>query len=181
MVRELETERLLLKPLELADANQVQEIFPHWEIVRHLTKAVPWPYPSDGAYSFFKNFTLPATERGDEWYWTLRLKTAPQQLIGCITLVRGEKDNRGFWLGIPWQKQGLMTEATEAVTDYWFNVLNFRVLRTVKAITNQRSRRISEKNGMRVIKTEEREFLEGMLLAEICEITFEEWNSRRNS
>ncbi len=41
----LETPRLLLRPLDLADAAQVQLLFPHWEIVRHLAAQVPWPYP----------------------------------------------------------------------------------------------------------------------------------------
>jgi [ribosomal protein S5]-alanine N-acetyltransferase len=181
MVPELYTQRLLLKPLVLADAVQVQEEFPKWEIVRFLSTSVPWPYPPDGAHTFFKNVSMPAIERGEEWYWTLRLKTDPEKLIGCITLVKGEKDNRGFWLAPPWQKQGLMTEASEVVTDYWFNVLNFSVLRTVKAITNEASRRISEKNGMRVIGTEEREFLAGLLMAEICEVTAAEWNAARRA
>jgi hypothetical protein len=44
MVPELQTQRLLLKPREVADAKQVQERSPHQETVRHLTKAVPWPY-----------------------------------------------------------------------------------------------------------------------------------------
>ena len=48
----LTTERLLLRPLELADAPQIQAIFPQWEIVKYLTTQVPWPYPEDGALTF---------------------------------------------------------------------------------------------------------------------------------
>ena len=44
-----------------------------------------------------------------------------------------------------------MTEASDAVTDFWFNTLKFPVLRVPKAIANTASRRISEKQGMRVI------------------------------
>jgi hypothetical protein len=36
MVPTLETRRLWLRPLELADAEQCQVLFPHWEIVRYL-------------------------------------------------------------------------------------------------------------------------------------------------
>jgi len=181
MTSELQTERLLLKPLELADAAQVQRLFPHWEIVRYLSYIVPWPYPLDGAYRFYKDVALPAMERGEQWHWTLRLKTAPENLIGSINLLKGEKENRGFWLGLPWQGQGLMSEAAEVVTDYWFNVLKFKVLRAPKAIINEPSRRISAKNGMRVIATEEREYVSGKLLSEIWEITAEEWNTRHKS
>jgi RimJ/RimL family protein N-acetyltransferase len=178
MTSELQTQRLLLKPLELADAEQAQLLFPQWEIVRYLSNIVPWPYPPDGTYRYYHDVALPAMQRGDQWHWTLRLKTAPERLIGSINLTKGDTDNRGFWLGLPWQGQGLMTEATEAVNDYWFNVLKFQVLRAPKAIVNQASRRISQKNGMRLIATEEREYVAGKFLAEIWEITAEEWNAR---
>ncbi len=36
------TERLLLRPLEIGDAAQIQEVFPQWEIVRYLLNVVPW-------------------------------------------------------------------------------------------------------------------------------------------
>jgi [ribosomal protein S5]-alanine N-acetyltransferase len=55
--------------------------------------------------------------------------------------MRHENDNRGFWLGLPWQGQGLMSEACDAVTDYRFFTLNFPVMRVPKAIANTASRR----------------------------------------
>lgn len=177
----LETSRLWLRPLELGDAAQTQILFPQWEVVRFLTKAVPWPYPADGAETYYRDVALPAMERGDAWHWTLRLKTNPEQLIGCISLLRAEEENRGFWLGLPWQRQGLMSEACESVTDFWFNVLGFSVLRVPKAISNIASRRISEKQGMRVIATVERDYVGGRFPAEIWEITAEEWNGRRRA
>jgi RimJ/RimL family protein N-acetyltransferase len=45
----LYTERLILRPLQLADADAVQQLFPHCDVVRYLNAAVPWPYPEDGA------------------------------------------------------------------------------------------------------------------------------------
>jgi len=179
MIPELQTERLLLRPLELADATQTQVLFPHWEIVRYLANTVPWPYPADGAFRYYQDVALPAMQRGEQWHWSLRLKSAPERMIGCVNLMKGEKDNRGFWMGLPWQGQGLMTEAVEAVTDYWSSVLGFEALRAPKAIVNEVSRRISRKNGMRVIATEERELVGGKLLSEIWEITSEEWKARR--
>ena len=175
----LQTACLILHPLELVDATQAQLLFPHWEIVRYIRNAVPWPYPPDGAYTFYRDVTLPAVARGDEWAWTLRLKSKPEQLVGAISLFRSETDNRGFWLGLPWQRQGLMTEACDRVTDYWFEVLKFPVLRVPKAIANAGSRRISEKQGMRVIAREDRDYVSGRLPSEIWEITAEEWHWRK--
>ena len=177
MIPPLETPRLLLQPLVLEDAAQVQLIFPHWEVVKHLAAQVPWPYPEDGALTYYRDVALPAIARGDEWHWTLRLKTSPDQIIGAIALAKGEV-NRGFWLGLPWQGCGLMTEAAEPVTHFWFDTLGFPVLRVPKAIDNVTSRRISEKQGMRVIATFEKDFVSGRLPAEIWEITAQEWRRR---
>ena len=74
-----------------------------------------------------------------------------------------------------------MSEACETVTDYWFNVLGFSVLRVPKAIPNVASRRISEKQGMRVIAKMERDYVGGRFLAELWEITADEWNSRKRN
>ena len=174
----LTTSRLLLHPLELDDAPQIQLLFPHWEIVRYLAAQVPWPYPADGAYRHIRDMALPAVERGEAWHWTLRLKSAYDQIIGSIDLRKKENDNRGFWLGLPWQRQGLMTEACQAVTDFWFDTLKFPVLRAPKAIPNVASRRISENQGMRLIATEDREYVSGRFPSEIWEITAEEWRAR---
>ena len=177
----LETRRLELRPLELADAEQAQRLFPQWEIVKFLNNRVPWPYPDEGVLSYYRDAALPAIERGDEWHWSLRLRSEPGQLIGCISLMKAENNNRGFWLGLPWQRQGLMSEASDAVNDYWFDQLGFPVLRAPKAVLNIASRRISEKNGMGVVAVEERDYVSGRFLTEVWEITAQEWRARRGS
>jgi RimJ/RimL family protein N-acetyltransferase len=72
-----------------------------------------------------------------------------------------------------------MTEAVAAVNDYCFDVLAFSALRAPKAVMNLSSRRISEKTGMRVIATEERNYVSGRFLSEIWEITADEWRAKR--
>ena len=178
---ELETRRLILRPLSLEDAPQIQALFPHWEVVRYLANVVPWPYPPDGALTFIRDVALPAMARGESWNWTIRLKTNPSRIIGDIALRKSDDKNRGFWLGVPWHGQGIMTEASDAVTDYWFDVLGFSILRVPKAIANEASRRISAKSGMRVVATFEREFVCGRLLTELWEITVGEWRTLRSS
>ena len=179
MTPALETPRLILRPLEIADAEEVQVLFPHWEIVQYMTTRVPWPYPPDGAYTFYRDVALPKIERGEEWHWTLRLKAERDRLIGSISLMASAPENRGFWLGLPWQGQGLMTEACEVATNYWFESLKFPVLRVSKAVANTASRRISEKQGMRLVAVEERDYVCGRLPGETWEITADEWRRRR--
>jgi len=177
MIQEGRTKRLILRPLEIADAAQIQREFPHWEIVRFLLHRVPWPYPPDGALQFCQNIALPQIERGEAWHWTLRLAAQPDRVIGIISLVKGEEDNRGFWLSPPRQGQGLMSEACAWANDYWFETLGFPVLRVAKAAANAASRRISEKQGMRLVGRKEDDFVSGRLPSEIWEITAEEWRA----
>ena len=129
MTPELRTARLWLRPLELADATQAQALFPHPEIVRYMAAVVPWPYPADGVLSFYRDFALPAVERGEAWHWSLRLQEDP-------------------------------------------------VLRVGKATANEASRRISIREGMRLVRTEERAFVSGRLEAEVWEISAAEWRAR---
>ncbi len=176
-----ETRRLLLRPLQLDDARQIQATFPQWEIVRFLLNRVPWPYPQDGALEHVRDVALPAMERGDQWTWTLRLKTAPRKVIGILTLVRGHENNRGFWLAPSHQGKGLMTEACEWANDFWFNTLGFEVLRVSKAAANTASRRISEKHGMRIVGESENDYVSGRLPSENWELTAPEWRSWKAS
>lgn len=179
MIFEGHTTRLFLRPLALADAGQIQRLFPHWEIVRYMLRRVPWPYPPDGALLYCRDVALPQMERGEAWHWTIRLAENPTQLIGFIGLVKGGEDNRGFWMGLPWQGNGYMTEACAWVNDFWFETLGFPVLRVAKATENAASRRISLKHGMRLVDTEEREYVCGRLPAEIWELTSKEWRTQR--
>ena len=71
-----------------------------------------------------------------------------------------------------------MLEASDCVTDFWFNVLEMALMRVPKAIHNTGSRRISEKQGMRIVAIEDRDYVSGRLPSEIWEITREEWLSR---
>ncbi len=176
-MRKFETARLILKPLLLSDADAAQKVFPHWEIVRHLASIVPWPFPDDGVLAYYRDVAIPAIERGEAWHWSIRLKDGPNHMIGAISLQKGE-NNRGFWIGLPWQGKGLMSEALVPVTDYWFDELGNDVLRVPKAISNIASRRISVSTGMRVVEVTERDYVSGRLPTEIWEITASEWRNR---
>jgi ribosomal-protein-alanine N-acetyltransferase len=180
VIATLQTKRLVLQPLQLGDAEWTQRLFPQWEVVKFLNKQIPWPYPVDGALAYYRDVALPAVARGEQWHWTLRLRQSPEEHIGSIGLIAKDGHaTRGFWLGLPWHGQELMTEAAIVVNDYCFDVLSFSVLQVPKAVVNIASRRISEKTGMRVIATEEREYVSGRLLSEIWEITADEWREKR--
>lgn len=178
----LETPRLLLRQLVMEDHVAIQKYFPHWDIVKYLTKAIPWPYPSDGAYHFLKNVALPAMEKGEEWFWGIILKSNPNEIIGVVHLRKEHtiKGNMGFWLALEFQNQGLMTEAVVAVSDYVFHKLNFNFLIITNAKENIASRRIKEKLVMKLIDTKEDiDYIGGYRQSEIWKITKDEWSKRK--
>ncbi len=91
----LTTERLLLKPLVAADAVQIQQRYPRWEIVRYMVASVPRPYPENGAENYVNNVALPDMAKGIAWFWTIRRREAPDELMGLICLYDVEDNNRG--------------------------------------------------------------------------------------
>lgn len=175
----LATDRLLLRPVTLGDAPAMQALFPRWEIVRFLDSRVPWPYPPDGARNFLRYVVLPFVAKGMWWSWTIRTRAEPDRLIGMIDLFDWTDDHRGFWIDPAEQGKGYASEASEAVTDYWFDVLKRPVMRIPKAIENEASGRITEKQGMRRIAQAEKDYVGGRLMSDIWEITAEEWRARK--
>lgn len=182
MLPSFETDRLILRPMRRDDAKAVQQHFAHWEIVKHMAAIVPWPYPADGAVQFLESAVLPDLASGAAGHWALTLKERKDDaLIGSITLrINDDKEtHRGFWLGQPWQRCGLMTEAANAVTDYWFNTLQRPFMRIYNAVDNAASGNIKRHAGFKLVHTGERNFVCGRLEAETWEITREAWQARR--
>ena len=171
----LETRRLLLSPLTLADSHAVQCIFPEWEIVKFQLSAVPWPYPEDGALTYIRDVALPGVERGEEWAWTIRLRSNPETIIGSISLFTKDDENRGYWLGPDYQGTGLMFEACEATNRFWFETLGRAILRELKAAANVASVRLSEHQQMTLLWEGERQFVSRLLPAQIWELTAADW------
>jgi ribosomal-protein-alanine N-acetyltransferase len=174
----IETKRLHLRPLVIEDAATTQKLFPHWDIVKFLNDKVPWPYPDDGALRFYRDVALPAVARGEQWIWAICLKERPSELIGSINLTNNRDENRGFWLSLPWQGRGLMSEACNEVTAFWFDTLGNERLVVSKAVDNIASSRLSKKQGARLIAIEERGYVSGRHPTEIWELTREEWAPR---
>ena len=149
----LHTPRLVLRPVRAKDAPVIQKRFAQWEVVRWLDAKVPWPYPADGAASFVAA-CVAEMARGEKSHWAIVPRKGPADLIGVVSLWPDDgvtHDQRGFWLDPAWQRQGLMTEAANRVTDYAFRQLGWPCLWLSNAQDNQASRRIKEKQGARLV------------------------------
>jgi [ribosomal protein S5]-alanine N-acetyltransferase len=171
-----ETDRLLLNPLRLEDATDYQKHFVDYEVIQHLSANVPWPYPENGVREFLEKIILPGQGK-ERWTWGIFLKVAPQELIGCVDLWRKPcPENRGFWLGRKFWGQGYMSEAIRPIMDYAFNDLGFEKVFLTNAVGNERSRRVKEKSGARLIETRPAKFVgQQYNETELWELSKEAW------
>ncbi|MCD8494009.1 MAG: GNAT family N-acetyltransferase [Alphaproteobacteria bacterium] len=145
----LETARLILRPVTLEDAPAIQKHFAHWDIIKNLGKVVPWPYPEDGALIFLRDNLIPRIESGDTHAWAITLKEGNGEAVGLVDfrISSTTKGNRGFWIGLEYQRQGLMTEALTPIQDFIFNELNVESFIVCNAEGNIGSRRVKKKTG----------------------------------
>jgi len=177
----LETRRLILRPLEPADAPVLQRRFPRWEIVRYLNERIPWPYPADGAERFIA-LAQGDMARGEKHHWSIRAKEGADELIGGIDLWPDDgrsREMRGFWLDPEFQGRGLMTEAADRVTDYAFRELGWPRLWVSNAEANRASARVKERQGARLVGFEPFRFVEGESRRMVWLIERDDWLARR--
>lgn len=170
------TERLILKGVTAADIPYYEKYFVDYEVISHLSSAVPWPYPKNGVGEFLDKFIFPDQSK-TQWLWGIFEKLNPEQLIGVVHLWReGRPENRGFWLGKPFWGKGYMTEAVNPVMDYAFNELGFEKLVFANAVGNLKSRRVKEKTGAKLIDVRPAKFVNPNYMEhEIWELTKENW------
>ena len=181
MTPTLKGQRLLLRPLKITDAPAIQRQFPHWNIVKHLSTRIPWPYPADGAFQFLSNVVLPKMENGQMLGWAICLINHPNALIGVMTYDFSETKGlrRGFWLAEQYHGHGYMTDAAALMQDHLFDVLKLPVFYAMNATDNHASRRIKEKLGGRHLGTVSFEHLSGGAESEMWAIHRDEWLSIR--
>lgn len=177
----LTTERLVLHPLTLGDAPALQKLFNNWNIIKHLNENVPWPYPDDGAYMFFKNDVLPRVKKHQAHIWTITLGGDPIGLLEYrhTSNFNTNQENRGFWIGEPYWNKGYITEAVIAVNDFVFFEMGIEKMILDNFKDNLASRRIKEKTGATFLKTTTRPHRGGTVEIDLWELTAENWKAFR--
>lgn len=172
------TQRLVLRQLVESDTAAYKRHFIDYEVIRHLSDRVPWPYPADGVETFLRDMVFPR-QGHDRWMWAICLREAPDSLIGAVELWRkGSPENRAFWLGRDYWGKGYMTEAVEPVIDHAFEALGFETLVFSNAVGNTRSGRVKEKTGARFIRKEPAAFVDPALTEhEVYELTKDAWRA----
>ena len=179
-VQDLETKRLILMELKPKHIDAYQKGFATYDVISQMNSRVPWPYPDGGAKTYLEELVFPHQGK-TLWQWGIFTKENPDVLMGSITLSVSDRSNRGFWLAKEFWGRGYMAEATERVTAHAFQELGFEVLRFTNGRGNDRSRRIKEKEGARLVKVEPLEAKDfDFTEVEHWELTKEEWLNRHS-
>jgi [ribosomal protein S5]-alanine N-acetyltransferase len=170
------TERLVLRELVESDIPRYQSLFVDYDVIRNLAAGVPWPYPENGVREYLEAQVFPHQGKS-KWVWAINLKEDPDSLIGTLDLWRiPSPSNRGFWLGKPFWGRGYMTEAVEPVNDFAFGTLGFEKLYFTNATSNNRSSRIKEKTGARLVERGPGNYVDPTFtLQDRYELTRERW------
>ncbi len=145
----LHTPRLLLRPLTLADAADVQRLAGAREIAS-TTAVIPHPY-EDGMAEEWISTHAPALAEGRSITYAITLAETGD-LCGAIGLSLTPEHQRaelGYWVGVPYWGRGYCTEAALAVRDLGFSELGLHRVEAVHLARNPASGRVMQKIGMR--------------------------------
>lgn len=145
----IETTRLILRRLKLADAEMM---FCNWTSDDEVTRYLRWD--SHKTIDETKNMIqqwVEAYQDDSTYYWGIYLKYG--EMIGSIGItITSEYDLKGalgYKLGNRWWNQGYSSEAAKAVIDYMFRNTDIERIDAFSSIENLASAKVMEKAGMR--------------------------------
>lgn len=144
----LTTQRLILRPFSLGDADAVQELAGAYEVALNTTN-IPHPYPA-GAAALWIGTHQAQLERGEGVHFAVTRQRG-EQLVGAVGLGLSLEHRRaelGYWIGVPFWGQGYATEAAQAVVAYAFRQLGLLRIVATHFARNPASGRVMQKLGM---------------------------------
>ncbi|MGC3940622.1 GNAT family N-acetyltransferase [Roseobacter sp. EG26] len=128
----IHTDRLLLRPYEMADADAITALIGQWDVARWLPR-VPHPYLAGDAEAFISRHL----EDPD----ALAITHDGAFIGGCAI-----HDELGYWLGVPFWGQGFATEAATGLVDGHM-ARGHRELMSGHQLGNAASRHVLDKLG----------------------------------
>lgn len=135
---ELKTERLILRPLAVDDAEPIARLAGEWDVAA-MTERIPFPFGADAAMDWVQAVK-------DEIVFGMHLDGT---FIGCAGLAPKDDGNTeiGYWIGKPWWGRGFATEAGRAVVAHGFLELGITNLVSAHFEDNPASANVLQKLG----------------------------------
>jgi ribosomal-protein-alanine N-acetyltransferase len=147
--KNIETERLLLRRLEIEDA---QEMFDHWAKDSDVTKYLTWePHKNVDETKEILSQWMGLYDDKEYYQWGICIKET-NSLVGSIGTVSHNNDNDsceiGYCISQSVWGNGYMTEAVKAMNDYLFDEVGFHRISAMHYKENFSSGRVMVKAGM---------------------------------
>ncbi|MBP1999922.1 RimJ/RimL family protein N-acetyltransferase [Paenibacillus shirakamiensis] len=146
--RTMTTERLMLRPFELSDAQRVFEYCNNYNLYKS-TLNLPYPYSLECALSWIK--THEENFIHNLFYEFAVADRITNELYGAIGISHNQQyrlGELGYWMGEEHWGNGYATEAARAVLDFAFQEKNYNKVYARYFATNIGSGRVMEKIGM---------------------------------
>jgi RimJ/RimL family protein N-acetyltransferase len=148
MNRILHTDRLILRPMRMGDAEAIT----HWvsdRRVAEMTTLIPHPYALADANEWLERLVT-YDENHIHQVFAITLGESGE-LIGCIGLHRSETApwaEFGYWLGVPFWGRGYATEALSEILRFGFEDIGLRRIEACHFAHNPASGRVMQKAGL---------------------------------
>lgn len=146
--RTIITERLILRPFELSDAERVYELCNNYNVYKS-TLTLPYPYPLDCALSWIP--THEENFNNNKHYEFAITDKLTSKLYGAIGLTNNQTHRNGelgYWIDEENWGKGYATEATNAVIAFAFSEKNYHKVYARYFASNLGSGRVMQKSGM---------------------------------
>jgi 8-oxo-dGTP diphosphatase len=157
----LATERLTLRPLRAADAEELHRLVNDWAVVRMLSR-LPFPYPRQLTDEWIAS-TARQIASGTGYHLAITGQEAGQEmLVGCVGLrldLKPRTGNLGYWVGRRFWGHGVATEAAGRLSRWALANLDLDRLEAHVAEDNAASAGVLRRIGFRMSGTGRERFL----------------------
>lgn len=144
----LHTDRLALRPLRMDDAPAVQALAADLAIAMN-TLSIPHPYPAGAAEEFITRMRAHMDDGKGVVFAIMR--SEDDVLVGTVGLTINRDHRRaelGYWIGVPFWKNGYATEAAARVLRWGFDSLQIQRIFAHHMLRNPASGKVLRKIGM---------------------------------
>lgn len=142
------TTRLILRPLQISDAPDVQRLAAAREVAA-TTLSIPHPYADGYAEEWIRTQANDfENQKAANFLILLRQNSEVCGVIGLILQPDHSHAELGYWIGVPFWNKGYGTEAAKAVVDFGFEQLHLQRIYAYHFSRNMASGRILQKIGM---------------------------------
>jgi len=144
----VETERLILRPIQLSDAQDMFEYASDFDNASWVTFALHKSV--EESREIIQNFFLPRVENGAPTSICLQLKENNKMIGTCdiFTIDRYGTGEIGYIINKKYWNQGLVTEACKKVIELAFEHVGLRRIEIMCGVDNIGSKRVIEKCGL---------------------------------